>query len=196
MVAICHIWLLKSLFIVVNRVVQTGKVQILRCDPFQLLRGHLWLVDTQLNRVNQNISIVVTVVLAALVQIGLHPKDETLEVFSGQKVPARCAGWEGVFCPGLIKSVRGFSSFLPLLPFWNGSRFTYDGRKLIFSDFFFKRHVLDCSDDELSQHLAFSKHCATAVGGVRKLLYFSWNPFIVYIFLRLRQDLGGLFLYS
>lgn len=141
MVAICHIWLLKSVFIIVSRVVQTGKVQILRCDPFQLLRSHLWLVDTQLDRVNQNISTVVIVVLAALVQIGLHPKDETLEVSSGQKVPARCAGWEGVFCLGLIKSVRGFSSSLPLLPFWDGSRFTYDGRKLIFSDFFLKTRL-------------------------------------------------------
>lgn len=109
MVAMCHMWLLESVFIIVNRV-----VQILRCDPSQLLRGCLWLVDTQLDSVNQNISIVVTVVLAALVQIGLHRKDETLEVSSGQKVPARCAGWEGIFWPGFY---RGFSSFLPRLPF-------------------------------------------------------------------------------
>lgn len=90
MVAVCHMWPLKSVFIIVNYVVQTGKAQILRCDPFRLLRGHLWLVDTQLDSINQNISIVVTVVLAALVQIELHPKDETLEVSSGQKVLGRC----------------------------------------------------------------------------------------------------------
>lgn len=190
----CHMWLLKSVFIIVNHV-----VQILRCDPFQLLRGRLWLVDTQLDSVNQNISIVVTVVLAALVQIGLHRKDETLEVSSGQKVPARCAGWEGVFWLGLY---RGFSSFLPLLPFWVVLNLLmmaensfclfvcFFSENSFFSDFFFLRHVMDCSVDELSRHPAISKHCATAVGGVRKLF------FIVYIFLRLRQDLRGLFLYS
>lgn len=68
--------------------------------------SHIWLVDTQFDNVNEKISIAVTAVLAALV----HPKEEALKVSTKQKVPASCAGPEGVFWPEIIKSAKGFSS--------------------------------------------------------------------------------------
>lgn len=54
-------------------------------------------MDIHLDSVNKTISVAIMVVLVVLVQIGLHLKEEALEVSSEQEVSARCAGREGVF---------------------------------------------------------------------------------------------------